>query len=175
MTLTEKFGDLRGKKIAWLGDGNNVLNSLLLVAPAFGASVFFACPEGYGPNSLIVKKALELAKGNGCQVDGSTDPFYDVTAANAIYTDVWTSMGFEGEESERDRIFFPYQLNLEAYQLAKDTAAILHCMPMVRGKEITDEMVDHPNSLIFQQSENRLHAQKALLMDLCNSNDRNFR
>lgn len=167
MTLIERYGDLRGRKIAWLGDGNNVLNSLLLIAPAFGADVFYACPDGYGPNSFIVKSALELAKNNNCHVYGDVDPLPAMKEADAVYTDVWTSMGFEGEEIERERIFSPFQLNSELYSFAKNTAAIMHCMPMVRGREITDEMITHPNSVIFQQSQNRLHVQKALLMDLC--------
>ncbi|MCB0362402.1 MAG: ornithine carbamoyltransferase [Bdellovibrionales bacterium] len=167
MTLTERYGDLRGKKVAWLGDGNNVLHSLLLIAPAFGVNVCFACPEGYGPNSLIVKKALKLAQANGCVVEGISSITHALKNADAVYTDVWTSMGAEEEETERDRIFLAYQLNIESYQFAKPEAAILHCMPMVRGKEITEEMIDHPHSLIFQQSENRLHVQKALLADLC--------
>jgi ornithine carbamoyltransferase len=167
-TLLQKFGTLKGTKLAYIGDGNNVLHSLLLIAPFLGVHVTFACPKGYGPNSFIVKQAKARAKEGGGSVAAFVDPSDAVKGANAIYTDVWTSMGFEQEETDRDKIFAPYQLNEELYAQADRDALIMHCMPMIRGKEITDAMVEHPNSALFSQSENRLHAQKALLIGLLN-------
>lgn len=166
VTLKQEFGKLKGVKIAYVGDGNNVLHSLLLLAPFLGVEVNYACPRGYEPNSFIVKQAKMRAKEGGGKVIGHVDAAGAVKGVNAIYTDVWTSMGVEDEGSERDLIFSDFQVNEDLYKLASPDAILLHCMPMVRGKEITDQMVEHPKARIFQQSENRLHAQKALLIGL---------
>jgi len=165
-TLFQIHGSLKGVKLAYVGDGNNVLHSLLLIAPFLGVDLSYACPKGFEPHSFIVKQAQVRAKEGGGKVRGFTDPKKAVEGVNAIYTDVWTSMGFEQEETDRDQVFQSYQLNEDLYQLAARDAVVMHCMPMIRGKEITDAMADHPRSVLFQQSENRLHVQKALLLGL---------
>jgi ornithine carbamoyltransferase len=164
LTLKQRLGRLQGLKLAYIGDGNNILHSLLLLLPLAGVSVSFACPKGYEPNAFILKKARQLAKESGCKIEASHDPQKAVRGADAIYTDVWTSMGFESEEASRESAFDGYQVNAELQKLAQPHALIMHCLPMVRGKEITEECVEHPNSAIFRQAENRLHAQKALLL-----------
>ena len=164
LTLKQNFGELRGLNLCYVGDGNNVLHSLLMLAPLVGVNVRYACPRGYGPNAFIVQSAKNLAGKEGGQVTAFADPVSAVRGADAIYTDVWTSMGFEQEETDRDKIFAPYQLNQSLYEASGQNPLIMHCMPMIRGKEITAAMVDHEKSVLFQQSENRLHAQKALLM-----------
>lgn len=169
LTLKESYKDLKGLKIAWIGDGNNILHSLLLLAPIFGVHVHFACPKGYEPNALILKKARALAKEYGGNVSGTSDPKIAAKNAHALYTDVWTSMGFEAEKEERERAFRGFQINAELYRYAAPDALIMHNLPMVRGCEITDDMAEHANSVLFRQSENKLHAQKALLLTLVGS------
>ncbi|MCM2281714.1 MAG: hypothetical protein NDI61_07695, partial [Bdellovibrionaceae bacterium] len=166
LTLFQTFKSLKGVKIAYVGDGNNVLHSLLLIAPFLGVDVTYACPKGFEPHSFIVKQAEIRAKEGGGSVKAFTDPVAAVRSVHAIYTDVWTSMGFEQEETDRDQVFDPYQVNASLYAHAAPDAILMHCMPMIRGKEITDEMADHPRSALFRQSENRLHVQKALLLGL---------
>lgn len=168
-TLRKRVGgshDLKGFKLAYIGDGNNMLHSLLLLAPLLGIELHYACPNGYQPNSLVLRKAKLRGKDVGGGVFGHSSPEEAVRGANAVYTDVWTSMGFEQDETNRDRDFEGFQLNSDLYSLASPDAAIMHCMPMIRGKEITGELVEHKNSVLFQQSENRMHAQKALLIQL---------
>jgi ornithine carbamoyltransferase len=131
-----------------------------------GIHLRYACPQGFEPDAFVVKKARKRAKEGGGSIQAFSDPVSAVKGANAIYTDVWTSMGFEEEESAREKAFEGYQLNEELYSHAAPNAAVMHCMPMVRGKEISESMANHPNSLLFKQSENRLHAQKALLLGL---------
>lgn len=166
LTMKQEFGDLKGKKLAYIGDGNNVLHSLLLLAPFMGVEVSYACPKGYEPNSFIVKQAKVRAKEGGGKVTGHTDPIAAVKGVDAIYTDVWVSMGAENKKVDKDQIFADFQVNEELYKHAAPHAILMHCMPMVRGKEITDGMVEHANSRLFRQSENRMHAQKALLIGL---------
>jgi ornithine carbamoyltransferase len=163
LTLSQVFGKLEGLKVAYVGDGNNILHSLLLLAPLAGVSVSYATPEGYEPSAFILRQARHIALESGATIEGTQKPEKAVKGAHAVYTDVWTSMGFEGEGGPRDAAFQAYQLNAKLFSLAAPEAIVLHCLPMVRGKEITDEMADHPRSEIFRQSENRLHAQKALL------------
>lgn len=163
LTLKQAFGKLEGLKLAYVGDGNNILHSLLLLCPMAGVSVSFACPAGYEPSAFVVKQARHIAKETGATIEGTTKPEKAVKGAHAVYTDVWTSMGFEEEGDSRDAAFQGFQVNSQLYKHAAKDAIIMHCLPMVRGKEITDEMADHPRSMIFQQAENRLHAQKALL------------
>lgn len=165
-TLQQTYGTLKGTKLAYVGDGNNVLHSLLLLAPYLGVELTYACPKGYEPSAFIVKQAKIRAKEGGGAVHAFVDPVKAVKGAQAIYTDVWTSMGFEQEETDRDKVFAEYQVNEKLYQSAAAGALLMHCMPMIRGKEITDAMVEHANSALFRQSENRLHVQKALMIGL---------
>ncbi len=165
-TLKARYGELKGLKLAYVGDGNNMLHSLLMLAPFLGVEVHYACPQGFEPNSLIVRQAKTRAKSGGGSVVAHATPQEAVKSANAVYTDVWTSMGFEQEETNRDQAFQSFQLNEALYEHADPKAAIMHCMPLIREKEITATLVEHPNSVLFQQSENRLHAQKALLIAL---------
>ncbi len=166
LTLKQRFGKLAGLKVAYIGDGNNILHSLLLLAPYLGVTVTYACPEGYEPSGFILKKAKARAKEGGGAIRSFVKPADAVKGVNAIYTDVWVSMGFEQQEEEREKAFDGYQVNEKLHALAAPGAIILHCLPMIRGKEITDAMADGPSSALFQQSENRLHAQKALLAGL---------
>lgn len=165
LTLHQTYKDLKGLKLTYIGDGNNVLHSLLLLAPPLGVEVHYACPQGYAPNSLIVRQAVSRAKGKGSIV-AHEDPVKAIEGSQAVYTDVWTSMGQEQEAADRNRVFADYQLNSDLYGHASPGALIMHCMPMVREKEITSALVEHENSAIFRQSENRMHAQKALLVGL---------
>lgn len=165
-TLMQRYKELKGLKLAYIGDGNNMLHSLLLLAPALGVELHYACPRGYEPSSLVVRQAKKRAKDGGGAVIVAATPVEAVRGANAVYTDVWTSMGFEQEETDRDKVFQSYQLNEELYQNADPRAAIMHCMPMIKDKEITASLVEHENSVLFQQAENRMHAQKALLIGL---------
>lgn len=166
LTLMQRYKDLGGLKLAYVGDGNNMLHSLLLLAPILGVEVHYACPSGYEPSSLVVRQAKKRALATGGAVVAHTSAREAVQSANAVYTDVWTSMGFEQEETDRDKVFWPYQLNEELYSHADPKAAIMHCMPMIKDKEITAGLVEHENSVLFQQAENRMHAQKALLVGL---------
>jgi ornithine carbamoyltransferase len=168
LTLKQVFGELKGLQLCYLGDGNNVLHSLLLLAPYLGVSVRYACPEGREPSAFIVKVAQRRAREGGATISAFSDPAPAAKGANALYTDTWTSMGFETtpeEQAEAEKPFERFQLNEELHATAASGAIVMHCMPMVRGREITDAMVDHPQaSAIFRQSENRLHVQKALLL-----------
>ena len=165
-TLMQTFKSLKGLKLAYVGDGNNMLHSLLLLAPFMGIEVHYACPAGYEPSSLIVRQSRKRAKDGGGDVIAHADPVKAVQAANAVYTDVWTSMGFEQEETDRDKAFGAYMLNEQLYAHAAPGALIMHCMPMIRDKEIAASLIDHENSALFRQSENRMHAQKALMIGL---------
>ncbi len=166
LTLQEKFGRLKGLTLCYLGDGNNVLNSLLLLAPFVGVNVNYSCPPGFLPDENILQRAQERAKSGGAKIQFFANPKEAVSGVQALYTDVWTSMGFEDEASTRLKAFEGFQLNAELLSLAAKNAVIMHCMPIHEDQEITREMVEHGNSVLFQQSENRLHAQKALMMGL---------
>jgi ornithine carbamoyltransferase len=166
LTLRQTYRSVEGLKLAYVGDGNNILHSLLLLAPVLGIHVAYACPKGYQPNALVLRQARSMAKETGGKITAALSPESAVKDAHAIYTDVWTSMGFEKEENEREEAFRGYQVNETLYAHAAKDAVIMHCLPMVRGKEITDDMAEHPNSVLFRQSENRLHVQKALLLQL---------
>jgi len=166
LTLKQEFGSLSGLKLAYVGDGNNVLHSLMLVAPLLGVEVSYACPAGYQPSSEILAESGIRAVSAGTKINVCVSPEEAVAGANAVYTDVWTSMGFEDETKQRDEAFKGYQLNEALYSHADKNAIVMHCLPMVRGKEISNAMADHTNSRLFQQSENRLHVQKALLKKL---------
>lgn len=167
-TLKMKFGKLQGLKLAYIGDGNNVLHSLLLLAPFAGVDVHYACPEGFRPDPAIVKRAEARAASTGAKIKAYDNPKQAVAGTDAIYTDVWTSMGQEADIKERETAFAGYQLNSELLNLANSKAIALHCLPMVKGKEITADVVEHERSALFAQAENRLHAQKALLFGIYN-------
>jgi ornithine carbamoyltransferase len=162
-TIYEKKGRLRGLKLAYVGDGNNVAHSLLYGCSKVGLNITLACPKGYEPNPEVVSKAKEEGKRNGCKAEVTNDPNKAVREADIIYTDVWASMGKEGEYEKRGKIFRPYQVNGNLIKEAKKDFIFMHCLPAHRGEEVTDEVADSKNSVIFDQAENRLHTQKALL------------
>jgi ornithine carbamoyltransferase len=165
LTLKQKFGTLKGLKLAYIGDGNNCLHSLMVLAPLVGIDLHFACPAQYQPDGKILEWA-SMRPGVTGKIKSFKTPDLAVQDVDAIYTDVWTSMGFEEENEVRIQAFQGYQLNKKLHSLAQPRAIVLHCMPMVRGQEITSEMADHEQSAIYQQAENRLHVQKALLLKL---------
>jgi ornithine carbamoyltransferase len=164
-TIHERFGRLRGLPLAFVGDGNNVYHSLALLGATMGMEVRLAHPPGYGPNARIVERAEELAAAAGGRLVFSGDPREVVRGASVVYTDAWTSMGQESEAEERRDAFTGYQVNAELLRVAPD-AVVMHCLPAHRGEEITSDVMDGPRSIVFDQSENRLHAQKALLVEL---------
>ncbi len=164
-TVRERFGALRGLPLAFVGDGNNVYHSLALMGATLGMEVRLAHPEGYGPHERIVARATEIAAHTGGRLVFSSEPREVVEGAAVVYTDAWTSMGQEAEAEERREVFARYQVNAALLADAPD-AVVMHCLPAHRGEEITSEVMDGPRSLIFEQSENRLHAQKALLVEL---------
>jgi ornithine carbamoyltransferase len=158
LTLKERFGQLEGLKLAFVGDGNNVAHSLMLTAGRLGVHVAVATPAGYAPDAGIVSEAAKSGR-----ITVTHDTGEALAGADAVYTDVWTSMGQESEAAERARIFSPYQVNQVLFAKAKPDAIFLHCLPAKRGQEVTDEIMECPRSAVFDQAENRLHAQKALL------------
>jgi ornithine carbamoyltransferase len=162
-TLQERFGDLKNLCLAYVGDGNNVAHSLLLTCACLGSRIHIATPAGYQPNAGIVAQARQIAKQTGALIQIGTDPHQAVAGVDAIYTDAWTSMGQERETEVRERIFPPYQLNKELAAEANSNAVFMHCLPAHRGQEITDEIIDCERSLVFEQAENRMHVQKAIL------------
>jgi ornithine carbamoyltransferase len=164
-TLHERFGELRGLPLAFVGDGNNVYHSLALLGATMGMEIRLAHPDGYAPNDRIVTQAKGLAAGSGGKLVFASEPGEIVPGAAVIYTDAWTSMGQEAEAEERRDAFAPYQVNQAMLDRAGD-AVVMHCLPAHRGEEITSDVMDGPRSIIFDQSENRLHAQKALLTGL---------
>lgn len=166
MTLKERFGELRGVTLAYVGDGNNILHSLLLLSPKLGVNVRYCCPKGYEPDAKIVKEAQSLANEYACKIEQTDCLEAAVKDAHAVYTDVWTSMGDESEGAERERAFAEFKVTERLMKHARKGAVVMHCLPMVRGKEISETLPDRACSVIFQQSENRLHVQKALLIGL---------
>jgi ornithine carbamoyltransferase len=161
-TLEEHFSGLHGLKLAFIGDGNNVAHSLMLCAARTGMDFALARPEGYGPDPAILAQAREF----GTKIEVTTDPNEAVANAHAVYTDVWASMGQENEASIRREIFAPYQVNEDLMSHARPEAIFLHCLPAKRGEEVTDAVIESAQSRVFDQAENRLHAQKALLLML---------
>jgi ornithine carbamoyltransferase len=162
LTLIERWGSLRGRTIAFVGDGNNVANSLAQAAVMLGANVRVGTPKEYALSPAAVAR-IESVAASGGSLKCVTDPLVAVRGADAVYTDVWTSMGQESEAGDRERIFAAYQVNASLMSHAKPEALFMHCLPAHRGHEVTDEVIDSPQSVVFDQSENRLHAQKALL------------
>jgi ornithine carbamoyltransferase len=161
-TIKEHKGTYKCK-LVFAGDGNNVCNSLLLISAILGMDMVVACPPGYEPDVEILKKAHVLAKKSGVALEVTSDVKSAVKDADVIYTDVWVSMGDEEEEEKRMREFQPFQVNQELMDLAKDDAIFMHCLPAIRGQETTAEVIDGPQSVVWDQAENRLHAQKAVL------------
>ncbi len=164
MTLEEHFGSATGLNFTYVGDGNNVCHSLMLTGAQMGANVTIATPRGYSPDIEIVTKAREIAEANGCEVRLLQDPQTAVEGADAVYTDVCVSMGFEHESTKRAPIFRPFQVNEALMQKAAPHAVFMHCLPARRNAEVTDAVLDGPQSIVFDQAENRMHAQKALLL-----------
>ena len=163
-TLAERFGKLDGLKMAFVGDGNNVCHSLMLCAARLGVSISVATPEGYAPDAGIVGQARGLAEQTGAVVEVTTDPEDAASGASAIYTDMWTSMGWEAETQQRRIAFGEHQVDDELMAKARPDAVFMHCLPALRGEEVTDAVIESPASVVFDQAENRLHAQKALLL-----------
>jgi ornithine carbamoyltransferase len=164
MTLEERFGSARGVKFTYVGDGNNVCHSLMLTGALLGAHCTIATPLRYAPKAEVVDQARTLAAITGGSITLTQDPVAAATGADAIYTDVCTSMGFEHEETRRAPIFKPYQVNEALMSLASPRAVFMHCLPARRGAEVTDAVLDGPQSIVFDQAENRLHVQKALML-----------
>jgi ornithine carbamoyltransferase len=165
-TLREQFGRLRGLKLAYVGDGNNVAHSLLLCCARLGVHCSVATPSGFEPKLAIVQQAAELACASGAKIEITNDAGVALRLADAVYTDVWASMGQESEADERKRTFAAYQVNEELLAKARKDALFMHCLPAKRGQEVTDSVMESPQSVVFDQAENRLHVQKALLLML---------
>jgi ornithine carbamoyltransferase len=163
LTIREHRGDLKGAKLAWIGDGNNVCNSLLIIASRTGMKMSAATPPGYEPSASVVAQAVEFGKKTGAGFEIGTDPSAAVRGADVVYTDVWASMGQESQAAEKARAFRPYQVNEALMAAAGSQAKFMHCLPAHRGEEVTDGVADAPYSIIFDQAENRLHAQKAVM------------
>jgi ornithine carbamoyltransferase len=163
-TLQEHFGALQGRRIAYVGDGNNVAHAWLLGAAQLGLTLTLACPRAYQPDVTVVRRARSIAETTGAVLDIVADPKQGVKGADAIYTDVWVSMGQEQEAAVRREIFRPYQVNAALLAEAPSHAVVMHCLPAHRGEEITEDILESARSLAFEEAENRLHAQKALLV-----------
>ena len=163
LTVKEHLGDWTGKKICFVGDGNNVCNSLLLIAPLLGMGMSVACPKGYEPDDEILKTANEYADENNTEITVTDDIGVALENVDVVYTDVWVSMGDEAEAAQREKDFAPFQVNSDLMGLANPGAIFMHCLPAIRGQEVTAEVIDGPQSVIFDEAENRMHAQKAVL------------
>ncbi len=164
LTIRERFGTLKGLKLTFIGDGNNVAQSLMLTAVRLGMDFALGCPPGYTPDPDIVSQAEGLAAVSGASILITHDPTEALAGAHAVYTDVWASMGQEQEAAKRKKAFHAYQVNEERFAQARPEAVFMHCLPAKRGEEVTDGVVESPRSVVFDQAENRLHAQKALLL-----------
>jgi ornithine carbamoyltransferase len=165
-TLEERYGSLRGLKFAYVGDGNNMCHSLLSIGARVGAHVRIATPAGYEPDGEIVAEAKRAARETRGKIEILRSPEEAVAGAQAVYTDVWASMGQENEAAEREKIFAPYQVNEALFAHAAPDAVFMHCLPAHRGSEVTAGVIDSPQSIVFDQAESRLHAQKAILLTL---------
>jgi ornithine carbamoyltransferase len=166
LTIQEKKKKLKGLKLCYVGDGNNVAHSLMFAGARLGVNVTVACPSGYEPNTTATEQAKDDAKATGARIEVVHDPLEGVKSADVVYTDVWASMGQEAEAEERKKIFLPYQVNRGLMSRAKRDAIFMHCLPAHRGDEVTDEVIDSPQSVVFDEAENRLHAQKAIMYQL---------
>ena len=163
LTIKEHFGSFENKKISFVGDGNNVCNSLLLIAPLLGMDMSVACPKGYEPDEDILKIANEYANENNTEITISDDIDVVLSNVDVVYTDVWVSMGDEAEKAQREKDLAPYQVNQQLMDIANEGAIFMHCLPAVRGQEVSADVIDGSQSVIYDQAENRLHAQKAVL------------
>ncbi len=166
MTMREVKGELTGKTLAWVGDGNNVLHSLALGAAMIGMNLHAAVPKGYDPDRKIMERAKEIAAEKGSRIEIFRDPREAVAGVDVIYSDTWVSMGDEGEMEKRLRDFDGFQVNMELMNTAKPDSTFMHCLPAHRGQEVTDEVMDSSRSVVFQEAENRMHAQKAIMIRL---------
>ncbi len=174
LTLREKFGDLSKVRLAYVGDGNNVAHSLMLGAALFGCKIVVGTPKGFEPSAEVLAKAREIAAETGASIDVINDPVEAVKGADAVYTDVWASMGQEAEIAERARIFAGFRVTPELFGNAAPGAVFMHCLPAHRGEEVEAEVIDSPASVVFDQAENRLHIQKAILLQLLGGGVRRF-
>src|SRR5262249_40287807 len=165
-TLEDRFGSLRGFKLAYVGDGNNVCHSLIFLAARLGVHLRVATPPDYTPTAQVVADAKRVARETRAKIELLTDPREAVAGAQGVYTDAWTSMGFEAEEKVRSSVFTPYQVNRELMSHAAPDAVFMHCLPAHRGAEVTAEVLDGPQSIVLEQSENRMYVQKAILQAL---------
>jgi len=164
-TLKERFGDLAGRKIAWIGDGNNMANSWINASRVFGFELVLACPEGYDPERAV----METARGEGARVSVVRDPREAVRGALAVNTDVWASMGQEDEAEERRRVFSAYRVDEALMEAAHEDAVFMHCLPAHRGEEVTEGVLEGRRSIVWEQAANRLHVQEAILDFLLHS------
>ena len=174
MTLQEHFGAVKNVHLAYIGDGNNVAHSLMLAAASLGASISVGTPVGYEPNCEIISSTKELAELTGAKVTITNDPVEAVSGADAVYTDVWASMGQESETAERQKIFAPFQVNRKLFAQAAKHAVFMHCLPAHRGDEVAAAVIDSPRSVVFDQAENRLHIQKAIMVLLLEAGSHRF-
>jgi ornithine carbamoyltransferase len=165
-TLEERFGGLRGLHVSYVGDGNNMCHSLMMAAAQTGAHMRVATPDGYEPEAAIVSHAQRIAEITGGKIEVMISPEDAVAGAQAVYTDVWASMGQEGEAATRETAFVAYQVNEALFALAAPDAVFMHCLPAHRGLEVTGAVIDSPRSIVYDQAENRLHVQKAILHSL---------
>ena len=165
-TIRELKPDFKGLKISYIGDGNNVTHSLMLASAKLGTTMHVATPEGYRPAGAIMQRAEEIASETGATIIVESDPIRAVDNADVVYTDTWTSMGQEKEAEVRRSVFQSYQVNRELFARAKPDALFMHCLPAHRGEEVTDEIIDSQSSVVFQQAENRLHIEKAIMLEL---------
>ncbi|WP_028593771.1 ornithine carbamoyltransferase [Paenibacillus assamensis] len=163
MTAYEKKGKLEGLKIAYIGDGNNMAHSLMMGAAKLGMHIAVATPEGYGPDSDVIKQSKEQAELYGAAITLTSDPQEAAADADFIYTDVWASMGFESEQEKREKAFKNFQVNESLVKYAKSDYLFMHCLPAHRGEEVSEGIIDGPHSVVFDEAENRLHAQKAIM------------
>jgi len=166
MTMWEIKGKIQGLRIAFVGDGNNVAHSLMFAGAQLGADMWIASPRGYEPQAAAISWAQMRARNTGGHCWTTDDPIEAVSGADVIYTDVWASMGQELETAERREVFRSYQVNAKLFSHAKHDAVFMHCLPAHRGEEVTDEVIDSPFSVVYQEAENRLHVQKAILLEL---------
>ncbi|EFV78864.1 ornithine carbamoyltransferase [Cytobacillus pseudoceanisediminis] len=166
LTIEEKNGELKGQNLVYVGDGNNVAHSLMIASAKMGVNITIACPIGYEPDNFVLQQSQEFAEQSGSKVKITSNPEEAVANADAIYTDVWTSMGQEDENEQRLKDFADYQVNEYLVQKAKKDYVFLHCLPAHRGEEVTAEVIDGNNSAVFQQAGNRLHVQKAILSEI---------
>jgi ornithine carbamoyltransferase len=166
LTILEKKKKLEGLKVAYVGDGNNVAHSLMFAGARLGVHVSIVCPPDFEPNAVAMQQAVEDAKATGAVIEIVHDPVAGVKNADVIYTDTWASMGQESEAEARKKIFHPYQVNAALMSHAKSDALFMHCLPAHRGDEVTDEVIDSKQSVVFDEAENRLHVQKAIMYQL---------